>query len=207
MVIDHVGLLFFPEMAIFREIGRLAFPLFAFLLTEGVMRTSDTQKYISRLALFAVISQIPYTIMLYFADADPVELNIFFLLTLGVGMLAALRITKNIIVKTCIVVFIAAVAEVLNVSYGAYGMAIILACYWLRQNHILAGVSLFVTATVAITLIIPQFVWLQLFALLALPIMAAYNHKPGLKISRWWFYWFYPAHMAILSGLYFILSL
>lgn len=199
MLIDHVGLLFFPDVTVLREIGRLAFPLFAFLLAEGMLKTRNKQNYVIRLAIFAIISQIPYSFMLYVAGVWPIELNIFFLLTLGAIMLAALSRVRWLPLRLLVVIFTVVLAEVTSISYGGYGILIILACYLFLKKLIWAGTTLFVAATVIATTVIPKFSWVQLFALCSLPFMAAYNGQLGKQVSRWLFYWFYPAHMLILS--------
>ncbi|MFN2363319.1 MAG: TraX family protein, partial [Halarsenatibacteraceae bacterium] len=60
MLIDHIGSIIFPEYIILRVIGRLAFPLFAFLITEGYRHTSNINRYLVRLSIFALISQYPF---------------------------------------------------------------------------------------------------------------------------------------------------
>lgn len=57
MVIDHVGHVFFPQYPVFRWIGRMAFPLFCYCLTVGMLYTHDIKKYLGRLAVFSIISQ------------------------------------------------------------------------------------------------------------------------------------------------------
>ena len=73
MLIDHIGYLFFPQYEFLRVIGRIAFPIFSYLITEGYTHTSSIRKYSLRLLIFALISQIPY--MLVFNTSN---LNIFF---------------------------------------------------------------------------------------------------------------------------------
>ena len=60
MITDHVGRMFFPDVHIFNIIGRIAFPLFAFLLIEGFVHTGNLKKYMLRMLIFACISEIPY---------------------------------------------------------------------------------------------------------------------------------------------------
>ena len=67
MLIDHVGVVFFPEYSIIRWIGRISFPLFAFLICEGYRHTSNIWKYFLRLGIFAIISEIPYDIVKTFS--------------------------------------------------------------------------------------------------------------------------------------------
>ena len=57
MLLDHIGGAFFPETPIFRWIGRLAFPLFCYCMTVGLLYTHDIRRYLGRLAIFAVVSQ------------------------------------------------------------------------------------------------------------------------------------------------------
>ena len=58
MITDHVGRMFFPDVHIFNIIGRIAFPLFAFLLIEGFVHTGNLKKYMLRMLIFACISEI-----------------------------------------------------------------------------------------------------------------------------------------------------
>ena len=62
MLIDHIGGAFFPEVGVFRWIGRLAFPIFCYCLTVGLLYTHDVRKYLTRLGIFALVSQ-PFYIL------------------------------------------------------------------------------------------------------------------------------------------------
>lgn len=91
MLIDHVGYLFFPEEMLFRTIGRIAFPIFAYQIALGFKKTSSRKNYAKRLFLFSVISQIPYCWFnpeLYF---DFSTLNIMFTFLISIGVLQALE--------------------------------------------------------------------------------------------------------------------
>lgn len=97
MLIDHIGLVFFPEYEILRLIGRISFPIFAFLLCEGYKHTSNIWKYFFRLGIFAIISEIPYNICLYNQVFYPYSQNIFFELLLG--LLVLYLIDKEYVIK------------------------------------------------------------------------------------------------------------
>ena len=82
MTIDHVGSVFFPQYPAFRWIGRIAFPLFSYCLTVGMLYTRDIRKYLFRLGAFALTSQ-PFWILAFNGDdilGNLFNLNIFFTL-------------------------------------------------------------------------------------------------------------------------------
>src|SRR3989344_960795 len=83
MVIDHVGLYFFPDLLILRIIGRLSFPLFAWLIANGVHYSHNAKAYLTRIFLFALLSQLPYLLVNRQIDPRFAGLNIFFTLFLG----------------------------------------------------------------------------------------------------------------------------
>ncbi|MEG1942513.1 MAG: TraX family protein, partial [Angelakisella sp.] len=84
MLIDHIGYMFFPDMIIFRLIGRIAFPIFAFFVAEGIRFTHDRKKYLTRLLLLAVISEIPFDLMRNGSAFSPSSQNVCFTLAVGV---------------------------------------------------------------------------------------------------------------------------
>src|SRR6266702_2418964 len=83
MVIDHVGVFFFPDISLLRIIGRGAFPLFAWLIANGVYHTSNINNYLNRLLFFAVISQVPYLLANRQIDFFFTQYNVLFTLFLG----------------------------------------------------------------------------------------------------------------------------
>ena len=81
MTVDHVGAVIYPDYTFLRWIGRLSFPLFAYLLVLGIRNTSNIKKYFIRLFIFALISQIPFFLAIEVGPFD--HLNIFFTLSSG----------------------------------------------------------------------------------------------------------------------------
>jgi len=110
MTFDHSGYIIFGGSSFFNYIGRLAFPIFAFQISQGYIHTKDLKKYLGRLTIFAFVSQIPFMLFYYSATNTPISiaqipstiynsistfdytLNIFF--TLLIGLLAILAFDK-----------------------------------------------------------------------------------------------------------------
>lgn len=92
MFIDHIGLLFFPKQILFRIIGRISMPLFAYCIARGIKNTKNVKNYIFRILLISIVSQIPYMLMInYF------KLNICFVWVLTVIFISLCKKLKNIL--------------------------------------------------------------------------------------------------------------
>lgn len=194
MLIDHVGHIFFSNVMIFRIIGRIAFPLFAYVLAEGIYYTKDITKYMLRLGIFALLSEIPYDLAIMGSVLEFSHQNVFFTLFFGVLMFWAYQKFEHPNFKTGILVAIFLigifVCQYLNTDYCDIGILLIFAFYMYRDKKVgkivLAG-ALFLGLTGG----------LQLYALLALPLIALHNGEQGPKMKLF-FYLFYPAHLLIL---------
>ena len=91
MAIDHIGHVLFPRCLMLRAIGRLAFPIFCFLLVEGFHYTHDRKRYALRLATFALISELPFNVAIFGNWFVPQHQNVFWTLTIGVLMMTVLE--------------------------------------------------------------------------------------------------------------------
>lgn len=95
MTIDHVGLILFNNNLIFRTLGRIAMPIFAFQIAVGFKNTHSKSKYILRIFLLAIISEIPFDLMLYSSNYSTANLNICFCFTLALIALYLIDLGKN----------------------------------------------------------------------------------------------------------------
>ena len=190
MLIDHVGAIFFPEQLWMRIIGRMAFPIFAYLLVEGFVYTSNVKKYMMRLGAFALISEVAYDLAFFGVPLEFTHQNVFCSLFLGVLMLHLLVQMPEKWKQMLVLAVLFGVAYFLRVDYGYVGLMMILLYYALREERFfkliaVAAVNVFFMGGV------------QSYAALAMIPIAFHNRKkgPGMK---WLFYVFYPAHLLIL---------
>ena len=148
MAIDHTGHLIYGGFSFMNYIGRIAFPIFAFQISEGYTNTSNLKKYFLRLLSFALISQIPFMLFISMYSDDIFSLNIFFTLLLGLlsitiyDKLDKIDCSKyiHILYKffgIIIILILSCIAELANCDYGYFGVLIIFAFFLFRNNKIL----------------------------------------------------------------------
>lgn len=190
MMIDHVGAVLYPQNLWLREIGRISFPIFCFLLVEGALHTHNIRKYEIRLLLFALLSEFPYDLT-FFGEAFMGQQNVFFTLFLGVVMIDVMEHQKNSIYPLLGIAGTALLAEVASVDYGALGILFILCFYVLHERKILKQV---VFSAVNLW---DSGMGIQAYACLAAVPMLLYNGKRGGRM-KYFFYLFYPVHLLIL---------
>ncbi len=202
MLIDHLGASCFSSVMVLRIIGRLAFPIYCFLLVEGAVHTHDMKKYILRMGIFALISEIPFDLALFHRVIYPGHQNVFF--TLGLGLLAIwfiehpiehLEIPDNLY-KFLVIIAAGLIAEFLNTDYGFTGVAVICVFYHLReQPQLKYPIAALLLAAMG---------GVEVYAVPALIPILLYNGQRGrqTKAMQYGFYIFYPAHLLLLAVLY-----
>ena len=178
-----------------RLIGRLAFPIFCFLLVEGFTHTHDVNKYVRRLFLFGLLSEVPFDLAFFHSPFHPGDQNVYWTLALGVLAMAGLRHFETpdgtprwkgfLCAGGCVLLAFAA-----NTDYNGIGVLILCALYLTRNDRkqqCIVGAALFAfeyTAPLAFV-----FIWF-------------YNGQRGScsKALQKAFYWFYPVHLALLAA-------
>ncbi|MFA7216582.1 MAG: TraX family protein [Candidatus Paceibacterota bacterium] len=207
MIVDHIGFVFFPQITVLRIIGRLAFPLFAFLVSEGFIKTSNRRRYFFRLTAFAIISHIPYIYMIRAGGGEGTQLNIFFTLSIGLLCLILVDRYKDLYLRTFIVGAVLLVAMLFRFEYGAYGVLLILSSYLFIKSHIKGLASIFFISIFNVFYrIVYLATHLQIYALGAIPFMYLYNGQKGPDGYRNWFYYIYPVHMVVIALLAYIIK-
>lgn len=180
--------------SVLRLVGRLAFPIFCFLLVEGFVHTHDVKKYIGRLLLFGLISEVPFDFAFFRTPFEPGYQNVYWTLALGVLAMAGLAHFEKedgtvswqgfLCAGGCVLLALAA-----NTDYSGVGVLIICALYLTRADHkrqCIVGAVLFAY---------------ELTAPLAFVFLWFYNGQRGAcgKALQKVFYWFYPVHIALLA--------
>ncbi|MCL2030063.1 MAG: conjugal transfer protein TraX, partial [Oscillospiraceae bacterium] len=190
MLLDHIGVVFRPDLPdwlyiTLRLTGRLAMPIFCFLIAEGLFHTRSAPRYLARLAVFAVLSEIPFDLAFYGRLWYPLQQNVFFTLALGLAAIAVFDRMLGMGLKY-LVVFVpllaAAAAELLRTDYGLFGVYFIVVFYLCRARTrvMLAAFSAGVLA-LAVAQLRPgePFAYITLMHLGSLAFILRYNGKPG----------------------------
>lgn len=165
MVIDHTGAVFdTPDW--FRWIGRIAFPIYVYLIAEGARKTQNMPKYLFRLGLFAVLSEIPFDLAFHAGKAQIASsgiwslfdfmsgTNVFYTLFLGAFVIYIIQLTREsgkltrISVGVVAAVLAAFMAETIVTDYAGFGVIWIVVCYipkskWVRLGLVFGGITYF----------------------------------------------------------------
>lgn len=188
MVIDHIGVVLFPDVLLLRTISRFSFPLFAWLLVQGERHTTNFSRYALRLLGLAIVSQPVYTLV--FQAARP---NILFLLLLGVVCLRFARTFP----RWQIFVWLSAgaLAALIDMEYTSYGIALIALVGSFKPTS-WRWWMLWLLLHLIIWIIDPGLAQFQAPAILVPLLFYLTNDQRGTKAR--WFYLFYALHLLVL---------
>lgn len=202
MLIDHIGAYIFPDAYWLRCIGRLAFPIFAFFIAEGMRYTRSRKRYVLTLLAFAIISQIPYGFLREFY-----YLNILFTFLIAIFAIFLIEnYKKNETLYMIYLLLLGSVllfVEFLNiVDYGIFGVLLILVFYFVKDKKL--SLSLGAACLVLLTLKMMLFAGftlrstVQFLSILSLLLLYFYNGNKGKVNLKWLFYIFYPLHLLVI---------
>ena len=217
MLCDHICLALMPDRVWMTCVGRLAFPIFAFLVAEGFVRTRSRARYARRLLIFALVSEVPFDLLAAGRPVYPFHQNVLWTFLIALGCMQLLEWAKadsrpaaRFVVSAGAVLggFLAGTAFM--VDYFGPGVWMVLVFYFFRGNGwrqrlgqllclLLLNGWLLAGQTVLLDgLALP----IQAFAVLALPFIWLYRGRQGPhgRTVRWLFYGFYPAHLLVLTA-------
>ena len=226
MLADHTAIILFPHMLFLRYIGRLALPIFAFMVAEGVLHTRSKGKYFLRVFVLAVICQVAYTIFdLVGGTFTGIYLNTLFTLSFGIlicyAWLAAVKDRKKVWLLILAAGLTAAVYVFCTLPVEENGLyttyAIKLCGFPIAYDYDFMGAMLPLTAMIVIkkpwrfvlfgvglvllSLSMIHTLSYQWFCLVALIPLWFYNGERGKLNLKYLFYIFYPLHLVVLEGI------
>lgn len=238
MTMDHIALalplpsisiLGLPLYHLLRLFGRAAFPIFAFGISQGCIFTHNLKRYLSRLLLFAFISEIPFQLALRYGRLAFGFNNVFFTLFAGAcccGIIKFFSNKKNSWVAVFPIIAIILFCEINHTDYGGFGVLFILAPYIFKNNKSHQIISLSIIVAVFYIFVsqfsgfsYPQFTWMTLTgnirlvlqdligASLGIFLLILYNGQQGSSHGKWLFYLYYPSHLLVLYAISIILKL
>lgn len=169
--------------------GRFAFPIFAFQLVVGFEKTRDRKKYGLRLFILALISELPFNLMLSHSLTYPTQ-NVIFTLFLGFLGLCALEYFKERpLIRLLSLLVLLFITRYLQADYRTAGFLFILLMYGLRNQKVIQSI------------VSPTLLPMKAMVFLSFMVIYMYNGKRGFLKSKFWkyfFYAFYPLHMLII---------
>lgn len=210
MLLDHAGILLFPRVALFRILGRLAYPVFAFMIAEGCRYTHNKLRYFLMVFGLGAGCQIVY----YFFSGDT-YLNILLTFSLSILLIYLLQASYQAatwqkemlwsILFAAGFLGVYGLNRILTIDYGFWGsMVPVFVCFaYLRRFPHWAAVLLL---GLGLMLLGADLGGIQHYALLALPLLLLYNGKRGKANLKYFFYIFYPVHLAVLQGIAMLLN-
>lgn len=234
MLIDHIGVGILEKMylatpdielaqrlfdinEVLRGIGRIALPIFAYQVAVSMIYTGNRKKYIERLVLFSVISEIPFDLLNSGKVWDVSYQNV--VITLLFGAIAIWGIdwfyekykeskAKRAIFNTAFVTLLSVIVELLKTDYGAKGVILIVLFYIAKKEGSYAtSVAVFYAIEVFVIMYLRtknmhatiKYCIFESYSLLAFPIIDADSgERGGGEIIKWVGYLFYPVHMLII---------
>lgn len=189
MLLDHIGAVLVP-WGWLRVAGRLAFPIYCFLLCEGIDHTHSARRYGSRLAAVAVLAEIPFD-LLFYGKLTAAHQNVMITLILGFLAVKTMERVEKFWLKAAAAALAVLMAELLGSDYGGLGVLLILVMALVEEKRL---------RWIMMAAIFAAMGSIELFALLALIPINLYSGRQVCRGRwiRWGFYLFYPAHIAVL---------
>jgi hypothetical protein len=201
MVIDHVGRILYPDLLFLQVIGRLSFPLFAYLVVLGVESTKKPRKYMATLLIFALISQVPY--FLAFGIQPFERLNILFSLFLS-------AVTIYYYNKRSPLAFVPLLLSIILMTEGSFYVVLTAVGMKLLKTTPKLGILALVALNLQFLLIPDIESQIQVLALFAVPLIFLHiknwlrkeilipENSLAYSIRKYFFYVFYPLHLTLL---------
>lgn len=211
MTVDHIGVVLFPDNVLFRIIGRISFPVFAYMIAEGCKYTKNRKRYLAVIAGEALACQLVYIV----AERS-FYMNIFVTFSLSIALIyladkavkdKKLYLYAAVAVTVLAVYFICEIApKILSdtdfaVDYGFFGVLMPAVIYFTKEEKRLKLISVFAMCV----LLSLSFGNIQYFSVFSVLLLALYNGERGKRNIKYLFYVYYPLHLVLIYLISFII--
>lgn len=203
MTIDHIGIQLFPEYTILRIIGRLAFPIFAYMIAEGCLYTKNKKRYLCTMLIFAFILQLVYFFVMHsLFQCILVTFSLSILLIYAYDNAVKKDTDKDFGILLLAFIFVLFATKVMPVilsgtnyfvDYGFWGVMIPFFVYLGKTKD-----QKLLYSTVGLILLAASCGSVQWFSILSIPILALYNGMRGQAKMKSFFYIYYPTHLVLI---------
>lgn len=203
MTVDHIGYILFPRVLWLRIVGRLAMPIFAYMIAEGCRHTKNRRKYLLTMVFFAAVCQVIYLVVM-----GSVYQCIFVTFSISIGSIYLLdnaREKRNVSSVLLLILDLLLTALLcfgaprwipgFDIDYGFFGVLLPVLIYCGTD-----GLSRLILAACGMALLCNHFGGIQWYCLLSLPLLALYSGKRGKWKMKYLFYVYYPLHLVLLEG-------
>lgn len=195
MLLDHVGAFLYPSFIDLRILGRLAFPLFAYLISEGYHYSRDVSRYAWRLFVLACSWQPFHLYLIYSGElSSSYPLNVLYSLLYGLILIVVFERYSPVFLFFALIFTFLCDFALIPFEYGSYGALLVLSSHVFRDRFYLLFLSWAVLSSLVVFLGV--FPWIQLFVPFAVLFLLLPLSVPGF-FGRF-FYWFYPLHILSL---------
>ena len=209
MTIDHIGMQLFPRVRLLRIIGRLAFPIFAYMIAEGCRYTRNRRKYLLSMASLAALCQVVYLFAMgsvYMSVLVTFSLSILLIYAMDYGRE---RDGSAWLVPLALLTAVYFLSEVLplilrgtgyGIDYGLWGILLPVLVYLGKDRP-----TKLLMASLTLCMIAMGSSPAQWWGLAAIPLLAMYNGTRGKRKMKYLFYIYYPAHLVVIHLLSYIM--
>jgi len=225
MLIDHVGLVFFPQYEWMRIVGRLSYPLFAFFIAEGCRYTKNKLRRFLSVFVLGVICELVFVVVQgqYLGNILlTFSISILLIYLLQYAKKKYLENTKNGVLLFALfavsIVLTFVFCRYVGVEYGFFGVMtpVFVTLFddvsqdnkesFRKPRKRLLSYVVFAVSLLMMSVYNPQLGSIQLWCLLSIPLVLLYNGEKGRYSFKYGFYIFYPLHIAVIQGIAMLIS-
>lgn len=214
MLVDHAGIVLFPQYGFMRIIGRLSFPIFSFSIYLGCKYTRDKRKYFNRIFLLGIAYFIGYYLFskeiygnIFMTFSLSILITIYGVQRLKEALMADEHSIKEILIKTfnliALIIVSYFICKILYIDYGFYGVLLPVFAeifdFKFMGNTFYGKILPILGFSVGLLLLSINIGGIQIYSILALPLIFLANGQNKKLRLKYFFYWFYPLHLVGLE--------